>query len=124
MAAGAYSSIFIATPLLAQLKSSETEVKLAEKRAQARARREADPYAAVPAFTEDMPIQAEPDAVAARARPVARRRRGGEPAATGRSPEATGRGRVAPPARGRSAAAAPPGASSRRGRRRSKRGKK
>ena len=35
MAAGAYSSIFIATPLLAQLKSSESEVQLAEKRAKA-----------------------------------------------------------------------------------------
>ena len=34
MAAGAYSSIFIATPLLVQLKSSETEVMLAERRRQ------------------------------------------------------------------------------------------
>jgi preprotein translocase subunit SecF len=45
MAAGAYSSIFIATPLLVHLKSGEDEVKLAEKRAKARRRAlEADPY--------------------------------------------------------------------------------
>ena len=60
MAVGAYSSIFIATPLLVQLKSNESEVKLAEKRSKARARHEADRYAAVPAFTEDMPIHEEP----------------------------------------------------------------
>jgi preprotein translocase subunit SecF len=100
MAAGAYSSIFIATPLLVQLKSGESDVKLAEKRAKARARHEADPYASVPAFTEDMPIQEEPgasgravvgehdDAPASRA-PVAPR-----------DPEAAGRGRVVPPSRG------------------------
>ena len=63
MAAGAYSSIFIATPLLVQLKSSESDVQAAEKRAAARAR-QADPYASVPAFTEDMPIHAEPGAEA------------------------------------------------------------
>ncbi len=124
MAAGAYSSIFIATPLLAQLKSGESEVKLAEKRAAAR-RREVDPYAAVPAFSEDMPIQAEPSGD--RPHPT-----GGatdaelapEPAATRRTPEAMGRGRVAPPARG------PVGRSGAAGRQqpsrqsRSKRGKK
>ena len=36
MAAGAYSSIFIATPLLVQLKSREKDVLAAEKRAAAR----------------------------------------------------------------------------------------
>jgi preprotein translocase subunit SecF len=125
MAAGAYSSIFIATPLLAQLKSTESEVKLAEKRAAAR-RREVDPYAAVPAFTEDMPIQAEP----AGDRPLPTggatdAELAGEPAAaTRRTPEAMGRGRVAPPARG------PVGRSGAAGRQqpsrqsRSKRGKK
>lgn len=50
MAAGAYSSIFLATPLLVHLKSSETEVKLAEKRAKARRRAQADRYAGVPAY--------------------------------------------------------------------------
>jgi preprotein translocase subunit SecF len=60
-AAGVYSSIFIATPLVAHLKSGESEIKEAERRAKARARAEADRYASVPAFTEDMPVQAEPD---------------------------------------------------------------
>jgi preprotein translocase subunit SecF len=56
MAAGAYSSIFIATPLLVHLKSSETEVVLAERRAKARERRNADRYASVPVFKDDLPI--------------------------------------------------------------------
>ena len=43
MAAGAYSSIFIATPLLVHLKSSETEVVLAERRAKARERAQGRP---------------------------------------------------------------------------------
>ncbi len=38
MAAGAYSSIFIATPLVVQLKSGEKAVTDAERREQARAR--------------------------------------------------------------------------------------
>jgi preprotein translocase subunit SecF len=59
MAAGAYSSIFIATPLLVQLKSTESEVVMAERRAKARERRNVDRYASVPAFTEDMPIYDE-----------------------------------------------------------------
>jgi preprotein translocase subunit SecF len=100
MAVGAYSSIFIATPLLVQLKSNESEVRLAEKRQKARARHEADRYAAVPAFTEDMPIHAEPGATA-QAEPrehddVPATRTPGAP----RDPEAAGRGRVVPPARG------------------------
>jgi preprotein translocase subunit SecF len=61
MAAGAYSSIFIATPLLVHLKSSESEVVLAERRAKARERRSADRYAAVPVFKDDLPIM-DPDA--------------------------------------------------------------
>ena len=45
MAAGAYSSIFIATPLLVHLKSGEDSVKQAERRARARRRAlAADPY--------------------------------------------------------------------------------
>ncbi|HRD60886.1 MAG TPA: protein translocase subunit SecF [Nocardioides sp.] len=61
MAAGAYSSIFIATPLLVQLKSNESEIVLAERRAKARERRNVDRYAAVPSFSEDMAIADEPD---------------------------------------------------------------
>ncbi len=56
MAAGAYSSIFIATPLLAHMKSTEAAVQLSDRRAKARQRHEADRYAAVPVFREDMPI--------------------------------------------------------------------
>jgi len=114
MAAGAYSSIFIATPLLVQLKSSESDVQAAEKRAAARAR-QADPYASVPAFTEDMPIHAEPGA---EARDLEEEPEdasvAGTPSVLGlllqvaslgtpsvrRAPEGAGRGRVAPPSRG------------------------
>ena len=99
MAAGAYSSIFIATPLLVQLKSSESDVQAAEKRAAARAR-QADPYASVPAFTEDMPIHAEPGA---EARDLEEEPEDASVAGTPsvrRAPEGAGRGRVAPPSRG------------------------
>lgn len=61
MAAGAYSSIFIATPLVAQLKSREKAVSEQDARARARQRRDADRYANVPAFTEDMPVADGPD---------------------------------------------------------------
>ena len=126
MAAGAYSSIFIATPLLVQLKASESDVQLAEKRAEARERREADRYAVgarpSPRTCRSRPSRA-PQATSTRTsrgrlgRRLAQRPR--------RSPEAAGRGRVAPPSRG-------PGPSQRRlgaaaaarGRAKSKRGKK
>jgi preprotein translocase subunit SecF len=61
MAAGAYSSIFIATPLVAQLKSREKEVSEQDARARARLKRDADRYANVPAFTDDMPIADGPE---------------------------------------------------------------
>ncbi|MBU2110564.1 MAG: protein translocase subunit SecF, partial [Actinobacteria bacterium] len=60
MAAGTYSSVCIATPMLVHLKNTEDDVKLAEKRAKARERAAADPYAAVPNFAEDMPIHNDP----------------------------------------------------------------
>jgi preprotein translocase subunit SecF len=61
MAAGAYSSIFIATPLLVQLKEREAGVKAGDARAvKHRSRREADRFANVPAYTEDMPLHDEP----------------------------------------------------------------
>ncbi|WP_372733443.1 protein translocase subunit SecF [Nocardioides sp.] len=96
MAAGTYSSVFIATPLLVHMKANESEIVLAERRAKARARRAADKYAAVPSFTEDMPILDEDgdDVPAADFAdddvegPVAPTRPS--------SPEALGRGRVAP----------------------------
>ena len=62
MAAGAYSSIFIATPLLVQLKELEPGVRTGDARAMRhRNRREVDRFANVPAFSEDMPILAEED---------------------------------------------------------------
>jgi preprotein translocase subunit SecF len=56
MAAGAYSSIFIATPLVVHLKSREKAITEQDARAKARARRSVDRYADVP-FTEDMPVR-------------------------------------------------------------------
>jgi preprotein translocase subunit SecF len=61
MAAGAYSSIFIATPLLAHMKEKEAANKALEKRLATRRRHEADRYAAVPVFTDDMPVRADDD---------------------------------------------------------------
>jgi preprotein translocase subunit SecF len=57
MAAGAYSSIFIATPLLVQIKQGEAANLAIEKRLASRRRHEADRYASVPVFAEDMPIR-------------------------------------------------------------------
>jgi preprotein translocase subunit SecF len=54
MAAGAYSSIFIATPLAVQLKTREKGISEQDRRARARQRRDADRYANVPAFTDDL----------------------------------------------------------------------
>jgi preprotein translocase subunit SecF len=67
MAAGAYSSIFIATPLLVQLKELEPGIKAGDARAMRhRDRREVDRYASVPTFSEDMPLHDGPDTPAAR----------------------------------------------------------
>ncbi len=61
MAAGAYSSIFIATPLVVQLKELEPGVRAGDARAMRhRQRKEVDKYASVPAFAEDMPLHDEP----------------------------------------------------------------
>jgi preprotein translocase subunit SecF len=102
MAAGAYSSIFIATPLLVHLKSNETEIVLAERRAKARERAHADRYASVPSSTTTCRSRT----------PTARSRRGPgrgagrvrrrldepteAPPAAAPEPEAMGRGRTAP----------------------------
>ena len=64
MAAGAYSSIFIATPLVVQLKELEPGVqgrrRPRDAAPQARRRRPATPRC--PTFTEDMAIEDEPGA--------------------------------------------------------------
>jgi preprotein translocase subunit SecF len=63
MAAGAYSSIFIATPLVVQLKELEPGIKTGDARVMKhRNRKNVDRYAEVPAFTEDMPLDEEPGA--------------------------------------------------------------
>ena len=56
MAAGTYSSIFIATPLLVELKAKEKAITDQERRARARQRRAADRYADVPSFRDDMGV--------------------------------------------------------------------
>jgi len=104
MAAGTYSSIFIATPMLAQLKMREPAVQEQEKRIKTRRRHDADRYANVPAFTDDMPIAVDPNVAVAGAGaavadgPAASVTSGGNRPQP--STEATGRGRVVPQARG------------------------
>ena len=61
MAAGAYSSIFIATPLLVDMKQGEAANKAIEKRLATKRRHEADRYASVPVFKDDMAVQADHD---------------------------------------------------------------
>ena len=86
-------SIFIAPRILVQMKGSEAAVRLADQRAKTRARHEADRYANIPAFTEDMPVQDEPGYDPAEDAPVAS---GPPPAREQRAPEPTGRGRNVP----------------------------
>jgi preprotein translocase subunit SecF len=99
MAAGAYSSIFIATPLVAQLKSREKEISEQDARARARVKRDVDRYANVPSFTEDMPIAAAPEGVHPDPddpdAPPVRRTPFRAPSGSGGS-RATGSGRVVP----------------------------
>jgi preprotein translocase subunit SecF len=100
LAAGAYSSIFIATPLLAHMKSKESGIQDQERRIKARRRHDADRYASVPAFSEDLPIGSDPDAVSgtrSAAEPTGATSGGNRPLP---STDATGRGRVVPPSRG------------------------
>lgn len=126
MAAGAYSSIFIATPLLAHMKSRETGAAELERRIKTRRAHDVDRYASVPAYADDMPVVTDPDAALS-----GRADREGEPASSpsgGNRPqpntEASGRGRVVPQSRG----PVRPSSSSRRvqptRQSRSKRGKK
>ena len=87
MAAGAYSSIFIATPLVVQLKELEPGVRAGDARAMRhRSRHAVDRYASVPTFTEDMPFEEEPGDVPDDGRVPARDDR--EPEQTGVSASA------------------------------------
>ncbi|MBZ5733811.1 protein translocase subunit SecF [Nocardioides sp. TRM66260-LWL] len=97
MAVGVYSSVFLAPRVLVHLKSTEDDVKAAEKRAKARAKAQADKYAAVPAFSEDLAVADEPDELREDDdRSVAAAPRSAPP----RQQEALGRGRTAPASRG------------------------
>jgi preprotein translocase subunit SecF len=93
MAAGLFSSIFIAPRILVQMKGSEAAIQLSDKRARSRAHHDADRYANIPAFTEDMPVQDEPGVDQAEDAPVAG---GAPPVREQRAPEAMGRGRNVP----------------------------
>ena len=95
MAAGAYSSIFIATPLAVQLKAHEKEISQQDARARARARRDVDRYASVPVFTEDMPVRDSDDGFDSDV-PDEHDDDAAPAAAPRRRPEASGSGRVAP----------------------------
>jgi preprotein translocase subunit SecF len=87
MAAGTYSSIFIATPLVVQLKELEPGIRAGDARAlRHRNRREVDPYASVPVFTEDMPVEDEPAADGDRARVAEDEDERGVPAGTSSRP--------------------------------------
>jgi preprotein translocase subunit SecF len=93
MAAGTYSSIFIATPLAVQLKANEKEITQQDARAKARNRRDVDRYADVPVFTDDLPVRETPeeleheDEIEDTVVPVK---------APPRRPEASGTGRIVP----------------------------
>ena len=100
MAVGVYSSIFLAPRVLVHLKSNETAVVLAEKRAKARERRAADPYLAVPVFRDDLPISDAPEDMVEEElddRDDDERLPSASPRPRS-SPEALGRGRVVPAA--------------------------
>jgi len=94
MAAGAYSSIFIATPLVVHLKSREKAITEQDARAKARARRTVDRYADVPVFADDMPVRdragVDPD------EELEEEQTQRAVQAPPRRPEASGSGRVVP----------------------------
>ncbi|PVG82867.1 protein translocase subunit SecF [Nocardioides gansuensis] len=92
MAAGAYSSIFIATPLLVHMKQNEPDIALTERRAAARRREAAaDRYAHVGGARADATPPPDPRTGATPRPPKA-------PVAPPRKPEAVGKGRVVPKA--------------------------
>ncbi|WP_328454504.1 protein translocase subunit SecF [Streptomyces sp. NBC_00386] len=85
LAAGAYSSIFIATPLVADLKEREPEMKalrkrVLAKRAQAAAKGESlEPQATEPSYEDDEPDDVTPAVVGPRNQPASRARGRGRP---------------------------------------------
>jgi preprotein translocase subunit SecF len=125
LAAGTYSSIFIATPFLAHLKSREPDLQELERRIKTRRKHEVDRYASVPAYTEDMPIENDPNDAPAppstEDEPAGARSGGNRPMP---STEAMGRGRVAPQSRGPVRPSSSSGRSQPSRQSRSKRGRK
>jgi preprotein translocase subunit SecF len=105
MAAGVYSSIFIATPLLVQLKELEPGVRAGDQRARRhRSRRTADRFAEVPVYRDDMPLSDDPDAARDPAGAGASSRLAPRPSEGGNRPAAAGApGRVTAGERGPSA---------------------
>ena len=95
MAAGAYSSIFIATPLAVQLKSREKAITQQDARAKARAKRSVDRYADVP-FTEQTPLSDDSGHDPAYDGEDGLEEQRGPVQAPPRRPEASGSGRVVP----------------------------
>jgi len=97
MAVGVYSSVFLAPRVLVHLKSGESEVVLAERRAKARERNAVDPYATVPVFTDDMAVSEDPE-LAGGGVAVLDEEDEDEPATRRTTPQtdALGRGRTAP----------------------------
>src|SRR4051812_36147778 len=93
MAAGAYSSIFIATPLVVQLKEMEPGIKAGDARTiRSRNKRSVDRYSEVPTFADDMPLSDEPGAEAEEFPPADEPDSVQEPAAAraaGRTPRST-----------------------------------
>ena len=94
MAAGAYSSIFIATPLVVHLKSREKAITEQDARAKARARRTVDRYADVPVFADDMPVRDRAGVDPGEELEEEQTQRAVQ--APPRRPEASGSGRVVP----------------------------
>ncbi len=92
MAAGVYSSVFIATPLLVHLKSRESEVVLAEKRA--KARRRARPTATPRSPRSPRTCRSPTSRGSTPTDPATGGRRCQHRRLPPRSPEASGRGRV------------------------------
>jgi preprotein translocase subunit SecF len=107
------------------MKSLEPDVQELEKRLKARRRHEVDRYASVPAYTDDMPIAADPNAAPAqgtREEETAAARSGGNRPRP--NTEASGRGRVVPESRSPVRPSSASGRSQPTRKPRSKRGKK
>jgi preprotein translocase subunit SecF len=99
MVAGIYSSVFIATPLLVQLKELEPGIRAGDARARRhRSRHDVDLFADVPVFSEDMPLH-DPDAEGAPRRTGATAL--GASGAVGAPPVSGGNRPVSPGAPGR-----------------------